>query len=203
MKRIYCYTYGFNEIEMLPLKKKWCDFHGITMRYFDNESTDGSKEWAIQNGVFVDDIFSNGAFDLRLILPVLNEDLIFEKPDWFCMLGVDLFIAPLNKDVRINEYLNFLLIVFTNVIMLMCAIQEQKKQNGDLREFDRAALYGQYSMAFPKYSLLVRYENGVHMAADKIHFPENYTQSNDHFWSLINFGHTKTAAERNETFKTP
>ena len=45
-------TYGYNEIKLLPLKKAWCDHHNITLVYFDNESTDGSKQWAVENGVF-------------------------------------------------------------------------------------------------------------------------------------------------------
>ena len=170
--KLFCYTYGHNEIDLLPLKKKWCDYHGLTMRYFDNESTDGSKEWAESVNILAGEIESDGAFDLRLILPELNEDLKFENPDWFCMLGVDLFICPTSAirlcdfiytfgndfDCLENKYAN---ICFTG----------SESQDGDLRHFDRAAIKGEYSMAFDKYTLMVKNHESAFMAADKINIP--------------------------------
>lgn len=208
--RLFCYTYGHNEIELLPLKLKWCEYHGMTMRYFDNESTDGSKEWAYQAGVLAGEIISDGAFDLRLILPELNEDLIFQSPDWFCMLGVDLFICPPNN-TPISELLSDKSVMYATIGLgaIECVYTNicytgTEIQNGDLRNFDRAATNGAFSMAFDKYTLLVKYMNGVHMAADKIVMPDWYLTewaTSNAPWYLLNFGHTKTALEREETFK--
>jgi hypothetical protein len=205
--KIFCYTYGHNEIQLLPLKLKWCIYHGLTMRYFDNESTDGSREWAIENGVFVEDIITKGAFDLRMILPTLNEDLQFERPEWFCMLGVDLFIAPPNGE-KISKYLHNKKIHFVECQYANICFTGSETQNGDLRHFDRCALKGDFSMGFATYTLLVRYVSGNYMAADKIHYPDwfigktiSVENEDSENWWLINFGHTKTAEEREETYQ--
>lgn len=201
--KLFCYTYGHNEIDLLPLKKKWCDYHGLTMRYFDNESTDGSKEWAEQHDVLVGEINTDGAFDLRLILPELNEDLIAESPHWFCMLGVDLFICP-TTDVRLCDFvakhgkvIDCLETQYANI-----CFTGTECQDGNLRHFDRAAIKGEYSMAFSTYTLMVKYHPSAFMAADKINIPEWWEPSQvAKEWWLINFGHTKTASERQETFE--
>ena len=201
--KLFCYTYGHNEIDLLPLKLKWCQYHGLTMRYLDNESTDGSKEWAEENGVLIGELDTDGAFDLRMILPELNEDLKFENPDWFCMLGVDLFICPLTS-VRLCDFIQ------THGKIIDCletgyaniCFTGSELQDGDLRHFDRAAIKGAYSMAFDKYTLMVKNHETAFMAADKIVIPPWWKPSElAKDWWLINFGHTKTAAERNETFE--
>ena len=70
MGKLRCevWTYGWNEIALLPLKLQWCRDNGLDLRYLDNESTDGSLEWAQENGVYVGSVQTNGAFHLTKIL---------------------------------------------------------------------------------------------------------------------------------------
>ena len=97
---IYC----FNEIKMLPLKKKWCNYHGIRMVYFDNESTDGSREWAIKNGVFEEDIITDGEFHIVKILNKVEEYRRNNTYDWSVLNGADLFLSGFNG-VRLCDYI--------------------------------------------------------------------------------------------------
>ena len=104
--KIHVLTYGYNEIKLLPVKKAWCDYHGLKMVYFDNESTDGSKQWAIDNGVFESDIITDGAFDIVTIINHLED---YRKQnhhtyDWSILAGVDTFLS--GAGVPINKYLN-------------------------------------------------------------------------------------------------
>jgi hypothetical protein len=97
-------TYGYNERELLPLKLAWCEHHGVRLVYFDNESTDGSREWAIDHGVFAGDLLTGGAFDIDAIIQEVDRYRRSSHYDWTVLAGVDLFLSGLGGQ-RLVDYL--------------------------------------------------------------------------------------------------
>jgi len=184
-------TYGYNEIKMLPLKKAWCDHHDLTMVYFDNESTDGSREWAIENNVFAGDIITDGAFDIAHIMDEVDKYRQNNKYDWALLAGVDLFLSGIGK-LKISEYLKKLPQPSPNGISANCITicRNDGKSTLDFR------YYNQY-VDHSKEIILIA-DNSSKLGIDNIQCTTTL-KDNDLWW--FNMGHTKSVEERKETYE--
>lgn len=184
-------TYGYNEIKMLPLKKAWCDYHGLQMVYFDNESTDGSKEWAIKNNVFHSDIITDGAFDIVHIMECVENYRKENEYDWSLLAGVDMFLSGFENE-RIIDFLSDLDSEHGDGIITNCVTI---CRNDGLSTVDFTH-YNQYTDLIKQIILLARGHCplGIDNATCK-----KPLRRNDIWW--FNMGHTKSVADRKETFE--
>ena len=176
---------------MLPLKKKWCDHHGLKMVYFDNESTDGSREWAIENGVFEADIITNGTFDIVRTMNILDRYRQENDYDYSIVSGVDMFMGGLDgktlaeyiEEIDSNGYDS----VMCNCIML-CRTDEVSSL--DFRRYTKGLYHDTQMM------LIARNDRGLQV--DRI-AGKNPIQDLGLWW--FNLGNTKSVEERRETYE--
>ena len=190
MKDIRILIYSHNEIKMLPLKKKWCDYHGLRMIYFDNESTDGSREWAIKENVFEGDIKTNGEFDIIRTMSILENYRINNKYDYTIISGVDMFMGGLGK-ITLSEYINQ--IDSKGYDGLMCSYimlcRSDETSTLDFRHYSRGLYYQDRMILIGK--------SDRKLSADSINI-KNPIQNTDIWW--FNLGNTKTVKERKATY---
>jgi hypothetical protein len=183
-------TYSRNEIKMLPLKKKWCDHHGLTMAYFDNESTDGSREWAIENNVFESDIITDGKFDIAYTMSVLENYRLTHNYDYSIVAGVDMFISGF-KGQRLADYISKIDKEGFDSIMcqyvMLC-------RNDDVSTLD-FCYYKRGILHNEKMKLIARHDKKLQV--DNI-LGVNPKKDMDLWW--FNCGNTKTVKERKETY---
>jgi hypothetical protein len=183
-------VYSRNEMKMLPLKKKWCDYHGLKMVYFDNESTDGSREWAIENGVFESDIITNGEFDIIKTMQILNKYRENNEYDYSIVAGVDLFIGGLNGKT-LSEYIEEIDAKGYDSVMcqyvMLCRNNEISSL--DFRQYTRGMYHEKKMMLIAKQdrTLSIDRINGKNPIVD------------DSLW-WFNCGNTKSVEERKETY---
>lgn len=184
-------TYSRNEIKMLPLKKKWCDYHGLQMVYWDNESTDGSREWAIENDVFEDDIITNGEFDIVKTMNVLENYRLSNTYDYTIIAGVDLFLGGLSKET-INQYITRLnndgYDSLACQYIMLC--RNDSVSSLDFKHYTRGLYHDN------KMKLIAKSDKklGIDSVAGK-----NCFNDKNLWW--FNCGNTKTIAERKETYQ--
>ena len=184
-------VYCRNEIKMLPLKKKWCDYNGLTMVYFDNESTDGSKEWAIENQVFESDIITDGAFDIVETMKILNSYREKNKYDYSIVAGVDLFLGGLNGKT-VCEYISDIDGKGYDSVMCQSIMicRNDEISSLDFRHYTR----GMYHT--DKMMLIAKHDRGLQV--DRIAGKKPIKDPN--LW-WFNFGNTKSVQDRKETFE--
>ena len=183
--------YSRNEMKMLPLKKKWCDFHGLTMVYFDNESTDGSREWAIENGVFEEDIISNGEFDIMKTMNHLERYRQNNEYDYSIVAGVDLFLGGLG-DKKLCDYIEEIDSEGYDSIMCNCIMlcRNDEVSSLDFRHYTRGMYHDEQLM------LIARHDR--RLGVDRI--AGQSPMKNLNLW-WFNCGNTKTVEERRETYE--
>lgn len=184
-------VYSRNEMKMLPLKKKWCDHHGLKMVYFDNESTDGSREWAIEQGVFEADIISNGEFDIIKTMKILDDYRQNNEYDYSIVAGVDMFVGGLG-DKTLSEYIEE--IDSEGHDGLMCSYimlcRNDSVSTLDFRHYTRG-LYHDERMV-----LIGRSDRKL--GVDRIN-SRKPMHDKSVWW--FNVGNTKTVEERKETYE--
>lgn len=90
----------YNELELLPYKIDFMGQNAIDFFVFDNMSTDGSWEWLQKNRIPSERFDSDGMFNLKTNMPLLNEKIHNVKPDWAMMGGTDMFYVHLTKTLR-------------------------------------------------------------------------------------------------------
>ena len=183
-------TYSRNEIKMLPLKKKWCDYHGLKMVYFDNESTDGSREWAIENGVFEDDIITNGEFDIIKTMRILDSYRLSNKYDYSVVAGVDLFLGGLDGK-KLSDYISDL--DKQGYDSIMCQYIMLCRNDGisslDFRHYTRGLYHEKKMMLIASSDRKL----GIDRVSGK-----NPKLDENLWW--FNCGNTKSVEERKETY---
>lgn len=100
--KILCILTAYNEIEYLPYKKKFCDYHDLDLYVIDNYSDDGTWEWLQDNNIASHRFDTNGMFALGLLQKEIVRTLLSlkRKPDWVIYNGADMFpiILPNLKD---------------------------------------------------------------------------------------------------------
>ena len=183
--------YSRNEMKMLPLKKKWCDHHGLKMIYFDNESTDGSREWAIEEGVFESDIISNGEFDIVKTMGILESYRNKNDYDYSIVSGVDMFLGGL-KGKTLSQYIQEL--DSNGYDGLMCSYimlcRNDDVSTLDFRHYTRG-LYHEERM-----TLIGKSDRALSIDSVNSKKP---LQDIGVWW--FNVGNTKTIEERKETYE--
>jgi hypothetical protein len=186
-------TYGYNERELLPLKLAWCEHHGVRLVYFDNESTDGSREWAIENGVFAGDLLTGGAFDIDAIIREVDRYRRSSHYDWTVLAGVDLFLSGLGEH-RLLDYLARRSELEPQVdgisgyYAMLCRVEDEGPE--DLTQ------YSQYCIRRDDLVLIAR--SGVEIQVDHLACANH--RNDEHLW-WFNFGHTKSREQRRETYE--
>ncbi len=94
------YFLAYNEIDLLPWQFKWCQNQGLEMFVIENQSTDGTKEFLIDNHIRHKTIDTSEAFDLRPLLLEMTRQIHTDKPDWFIYQGMDMFFVTSNISIK-------------------------------------------------------------------------------------------------------
>jgi hypothetical protein len=208
MGRCEVWTHGWNEIALLPLKLAWCRKNRLRLCYLDNDSTDGSHEWARANGVHVGNVHTGGSFHLARILDRMNEVWLERcrkgpMPSWVLLLGVDLFVQGSTPGAfRRTLYSAYrqgaarITTRFANV----CYTGEVR--TGRLDDFEYLSCSGAQSSTRPTHTMIIRTDSADRpypiFDVDSLRPHGEAAFAGEVF--MFNFGHTKTAAERNATF---
>lgn len=178
----------YNELIYLSIYKKWCDSEDIEMAMLDNYSNDGSYEWGLKNCEHIARVNTNNTFDLAKILVAKEEMNKKLNPDWILRGGVDTFI-------------------FTE-IPLKQIISENSEY--DIFEFDLLEMYntGEKSLTifgYYYYKLMKHKAGFVHKNINLKYIPDDYDKPYNRFYvknaCVLNYGGTKPAAEREETYR--
>jgi hypothetical protein len=203
------WTYGWNEIALLPLKLAWCRRNGLRLCYVDNDSTDGSLEWARASCVHVGSVHTGGSFHLGKILDRMNEIWLERcrsgaRPSWVLLLGVDLFVqgsvpGPFRRTLWQAHRQGAAKITtrFAN------ACYTGEVRTGRLDDFEYLSCSGSQSSTRSTHTMIIRTDLAETpypiFAVDSLR-PHGAAEFAGEVF-MFNFGHTKTAAERNATFQ--
>jgi hypothetical protein len=184
-------VYSRNEMKMLPLKKKWCDYHGLKMVYFDNESTDGSREWAIEEGVFHEDIITNGEFDIVKTMAALENYRKTHEYDYSIVAGVDLFLSGIGDKTLSQCITEFDKEGYDGLMcsyVMLC--RNDSVSTLDFRHYTRGLYHEEKMMLIAK--------SDRKLGIDRIYAKKPLLDTG--LW-WFNCGNTKSVEERKETYE--
>lgn len=192
--RILCILTAWNEIEFLPLKKRFCEANGIDLYVIDNYSDDGTWEWLQKNGVPSHRFDTNGSFNLRKLQDEIVRTIHEQKPDWVIYNGADLFPVtdkPLYKEIQMLNDLG------CNVAMQYCISFYNTGEERNPK--DPFNTYFHFR-GFQYLTMIHKYHPEIIYNADHVTIGEKIQPGNIG-GILINYGNTKTAQERNQSFE--
>lgn len=184
---------AYNEIKFMPYKKRWCELNGLELYVIDNYSTDGTWEWLQKNKIPSHRISTNGAFDLRILHKAMTRQIHEIRPKWVIFNGADLFpvterpLCDVVGDAHRKGYTQLLM----RVIMF-------HNTGENMKGFDPFNTY-YYCNVEREVVMVAAYHPKLRLEGDDIFFPHPKKLSVPGV--LINYGHTKSVAEREETYK--
>ncbi len=183
---------AYNEINFLPLKKKWCDMNGLELYVIDNYSNDGTWEWLQDNKVMSHRIDTKGAFDLRILQKDINTTIHKIRPSWVIYNGADLF--PVTKDKLCDMINKANSEGYYGIKIPWAMFYNTGEQRGTFNPFNTYFYCG-----FERgVAMIAKYNNQLKVSADEITLINKKVKNIDGL--IINYGHTKTEAERDETY---
>ena len=184
---------AYNEIDYLPLKKRWCDANGLDLYVLDNYSTDGTWEWLQDNKVNSERVDTRGSFDLPLLQKATMCALRRLNPSWIVYIGADTFyVAP----KKLKDYISEVDKKGFNVISFPW---NNFYNTGETMEvFDPVNTYFYYS-TFRKVDFIMKYHPKLEIRADDI-FGRPFKKFHGDI-QAFNYGNTKPAEARLETLR--
>ena len=200
----------YNEIDYMPLKKRWCEANGLDLYVLDNYSTDGTWEWLQDNKVNSERVDTRGAFDLPLLQKATMSALRRLEPPWVVYIGADTFYVAAEK---LSDYISMVDKKGYNVISFPW---NNFFNTGEPREsFDPINTYFYYS-TFRRVDFIFKWHPKVEIRADDIErriSEKVLVGPNDPLYKKIfkkylakdieafNYGNTKPAEIRLETLR--
>lgn len=178
----------YNEIKLLPIRKKWCDFEGIKMAMADNHSDDGSYEWGKKNCDYTCRINTNDAFDLAKLQKGKEEMMHHIKPDQIIKGGVDTFLfadIPLKEIIKKSKGYD----------IIECDLLEIYNTG---EQSESIADYFYYQLHTKKVGFIHRYMNCEYIADD---YDKQYKRIYFENLVCLNYGGIKSSKERNRTYE--
>lgn len=188
MTKIACIVPAWNEINYIRHKANWCRNNLIDLYVINNESTDGTKEYLVENHIPHHDLDTGGAFDLRVIHKDILKTAKRLKPDWLIFLGCDLFAQT---DTTVREMIES---TPGNTIFLPTYIvfnTGEEKGNPFHTYF--------YAGKYIDLPLMVKWDKRVTLQGDAFTHPAPRPVTGNGI--LINYGMTKPKNEREETLR--
>jgi len=197
--KISCILTAYNEIEYLPYKKKFCDYHNLELYVIDNYSNDGTWEWLQDNKIPSHRFDTQGMFVLQWlqkeILKTLKE--FKDKPDWVIYNGVDLFpIALPNLHDRLVEIDS----QGFNIASVPCIGTFNTGEDRSKNPFETFFYYSANAGAPRPLQMIYKYQPNVAYVADHIRLLNTPKKVTPLDGIMINYGQTKSFEEREETY---
>jgi len=180
----------FNEIDYMPLKKRWCDANGLDLYVLDNYSDDGTWEWLQENGVNSERVDTSGAFDLISLQKATMKAIHRLKPPWIVYIGADTFYVG---DEKLCDHIERVDKKGFNVINFRW--NNFYNTGEEMKTFDPVNTYFYYS-SFRNVDFIFKYHPLVTLTADDISGKvfKKYFSDIEGF----NYGNTKPAEVRME-----
>ncbi len=191
--RVLAIATVYNEIKYLPLMVRFWQSQGIEVYYIDNYSTDGTWEWLQQHEIPSHQVDTQGAFDLDILQREIEKTLHIVKPDWFIYSSADLFFA---FDGDIRQTLQDLQDKGINQVQLPCLTFHN---TGEKQKSQFFGTYFYHKNRNKPLTMISRYHPTISLRGDKINIAGSHPVELN--GCMINFGQTKTKAEREETYK--
>lgn len=182
---------AYNEIDYMPLKKRWCEANGLDLYVLDNYSDDGTWEWLQKEGVQNERVDTRGAFDLPLLQKATMSALGRLKPSWVVYIGADTFyVAP----EKLSDYIEKVDSMGYDVINFPW---NNFYNTGEPREvFDPVNTYFYYS-TFRRVDFIMKWHPDLEIRADDI-FGCPFKRFRGDV-QAFNYGNTKPVEARLET----
>jgi hypothetical protein len=190
--KILAISFAFNEINFIKLKKQWCKNENIDLYIIDNISNDGTWECLLEQGISCHQFDTNGEFHLNKLQDELIKTVHAIKPDWIIYMGADEFLFSPNgirKDIEEADRQGY------TVINNKTLNFHNTGENSDLHMFEKFFYYSDYGTQVR----IKKYSPNISLWADYFVGDTNIKKSSG--FCLVNYGDTKTAAEREETLK--
>ena len=176
---------AFNEMKYLPIKLDWCRINDVELYVIDNMSDDGTWEWLQDNNVASHRFDTQGAFHLQWLQQEIERTINTLDADWVIYHGADLFFqTPEGIRATIEQAdrdgYNLIEMECINIFNTGDAVHEYYKTIGNI-------------------TMIHKNIEGVHYFSDDVRF-DNDNKKYLADGVIINFGLTKSAAEREQTF---
>ena len=186
----------WNEIDYMPLRKRYCDENNLELYVVDNMSDDGTWEYLQDNNISCHRIDTNGTFHLSMLQQEVARtvhDQELTTDDWVIYSGCDQFACI---DRNIHDWLHSLssrnINTISSKLMSMFNTGELHEKFDPVNTFHHGNIMKQTREFIHKYTAHFKYiADGLHMNSKKrLDFPG----------ITINYGQTKPAEEREATF---
>ena len=183
----------YNEVDYMPLKKRWCEANGLDLYVLDNYSTDGTWEWLQKENIASERVDTRGAFDLPLLQKATMSALRRLEPPWVVYIGADTFYVAAEK---LSDYISVVDKKGYNVINFPW---NNFFNTGEVMEsFDPVNTYFYYS-TFRKVDFIMKWHPRLEIRADDI-FGKPFRKFPGKV-QAFNYGNTKPAEARLETLR--
>lgn len=194
-----CILTTYNEVEFLPFKLNFCKHHNLDLYVIDNYSNDGTWQWLQDNNIKSHRFDTNGAFALELLQAEIINTLKFikDKPDWVIYNGTDLFpisLPNLNDEIASIDSLGY------NIASIDCI---GMFNTGEVRQQSPFNTFFHYALNDKKNNkplqMIHKYHPNIKYFGDHVYIPGEEPKVKKIDGVMINYGQTKTSAEREET----
>jgi glycosyltransferase involved in cell wall biosynthesis len=110
-------TFVFNEINYLPHTINYYKKNGCEIYIIDNNSTDGTYEWLIENNISCHRVDTKEAFHVRILEDNLLATVHKLKPDWVIFGSADLYHIT---KIPLSQYIQWVDSMGFNQLSLPC-----------------------------------------------------------------------------------
>ena len=181
----------FNERELLPFRKAYCEKEGISLYVIDNYSTDGTWEWLGENEIPSHRFDTGGAFHLDKLQAEIIYITDCVKPDWVLYSGCDLFtFCDFGLQALVNKLDGMLINIVEFPMIDVCRVPGE---DGDPFQCNY------YRHSRDKIGFLYKWEPKVKYRADHVELTRRIPATGPGV--MMNYGRTKTPQQRRELLK--
>ena len=182
---------AYNEEKYLPEFARYYAAQGCSLLVLDNYSTDDTYKWLKDKGIHTAQVDTLRAFHLGRLQRAMEVELAKHQPDWVVYAGIDIYYS---FDRTIAETIEHADTFGRNVIQVN---NWSMYNTGEPRVGLAKDTYHYGSQGRPL-RMIAKYVQGFALCADEILVPKPNVYLEDGI--LVNYGNTKPAAEREETF---
>ena len=184
---------AYNEIDFLPLKKKWCDLNGLELYVIDNMSNDGTWEWLQDNNIKSHRVDTNEAFDLRILQAEINKTIHKIRPSWVIYNGADLF--PVTKGKLCDIIIKANSEKYNGISMPWAMFYNTGEMRSEFNPFNTFFYCGFERGVI----MMAKFQHHTRISGDEMQIRTKNIKKIDGL--IINYGHTKTKEDRDETYE--
>ena len=186
----------YNELRLMPLKLRWCQANRVPLYVVDNYSKDGTWKWLKDHKdqlAGIHQVDTHETFDLRILQKSIMSVVHKRKPDWFIYASADLFavtdflMCDLLELLDSNEYQ-----------ALSLPVVNLNNTGEKWKTYDPLNTYF-YFKDGARVTMTARYHEDMECFGDRVGMPGQKVYPAQ--GALFNFGFTKSAKERNETYE--